>query len=314
MPSSTTVTSRRRFLATTSVTTLLPALTSSPALAAPAKPFKLNFILASSMYGKLPIDTVLTQLKPTDATHIDIWPASHANHREQIEKLGHDKFSQLLKKHNAKVGIYTVYNPGILKSKPWMPVCKKFGGSILVANAPGPRNLTGKKLQTAVDAFAKKLDPILKHAESHNLKIAIENHSGSLINSPEAQQRLLKTLPNKNLGIALAPYHLPQDPKLLSDLILKLNKRLFHFYAWQHGMGCSKKLPKHQELLQMPGRGSLNFAPLVAALRKINYAHWTSPFMHPVPRGIPILPTAKETTKEILRAQTYLSNLIPKSA
>lgn len=70
-----------------------------------------------------------------------------------------------------------------------------------------------------------------------------------------------------------------------------------------------KKLPKEQELLQMPGRGKLNFAPIVEALRKIRYEGFVEIFMHPVPRGIPILPTAKEVTAEINRARKYLQSL-----
>jgi len=32
--------------------------------------------------------------------------------------------------------------------------------------------------------------------------------------------------------------------------------------------------------------------------------------MHPVPRGIPILPTTKETTNEIIRAKKYLDDFL----
>ena len=78
------------------------------------------------------------------------------------------------------------------------------------------------------------------------------------------------------------------------------------FYAWQYGMGCMKKLPKEQELLQMPGRGELDFKPILQSLKSVNYSGYTSVFMHPVPRGIPILPTAKETTEEINRSKNYL--------
>ena len=44
------------------------------------------------------------------------------------------------------------------------------------------------------------------------------------------------------------------------------------FYAWQHGQGASKKLPKAEELEQLPGRGSLDFAPMVAALKNTRYS------------------------------------------
>jgi sugar phosphate isomerase/epimerase len=82
------------------------------------------------------------------------------------------------------------------------------------------------------------------------------------------------------------------------------------FYAWQHGMGCMKKLPKEQELLQMPGRGKLDFAPLVKALRKVRYSGLTSIFMHPVPRGIPILADATACTAEINKARKYLDGCL----
>ena len=72
-------------------------------------------------------------------------------------------------------------------------------------------------------------------------------------------------------------------------------------------MGCHKKLPKEQELLQLPGRGKLNFSPLLGALRDIKYTGWTEIFMHPVPRGIPILKTTTAVTSEINRSRSYLS-------
>jgi sugar phosphate isomerase/epimerase len=80
------------------------------------------------------------------------------------------------------------------------------------------------------------------------------------------------------------------------------------FYAWQHGDGCMTKLPKEQELLQMPGRGPLDFGPLVKALVDIKYQGWTEIFMHPVPRGIPILETAQEVTAEINKSRAYLAD------
>jgi hypothetical protein len=105
----------------------------------------------------------------------------------------------------------------------------------------------------------------------------------------------------------LAPYHLPQREALIQDLIRSLGADgIALFYAWQHGQGCTEKLPKEQELLQMPGRGPLDFVPLLGALREINYGGWTEIFMHPVPRGIPILNTTAEVTEEICRARDYL--------
>ena len=62
--------------------------------------------------------------------------------------------------------------------------------------------------------------------------------------------------------------------------------------------------------MQLPGRGSLDFAPVLAVLKRIGYAGWTEIFMHPVPRGIPILDTAGEVTAEVNRARRYLEGLV----
>ena len=138
------------------------------------------------------------------------------------------------------------------------------------------------------------------------MTIGIENHGSSLIDSPGSIKWFAEFSGSGHLGIALAPYHLPQDSGLIANLIGDLGERLAHFYAWQYGMGCQEKLPKEQELLQLPGRGSLDFVPIIASLRKINYKGWTEVFMHPVPRGIPIMPTAAEVSEEINRARQYL--------
>jgi hypothetical protein len=45
-------------------------------------------------------------------------------------------------------------------------------------------------------------------------------------------------------------------------------------------------------------------------LREIKFTGPTEIFMHPTPRGIPILPTAAETTAEIIRAKQHLDSLI----
>ena len=48
---------------------------------------------------------------------------------------------------------------------------------------------------------------------------------------------------------------------MMARLIEDLGNRIKLFYAWQHGMGAATKLPKEQELLQMPGRGASTLPP-----------------------------------------------------
>jgi sugar phosphate isomerase/epimerase len=276
------------------------------ALAAAKEGFALDYIVASSMYGCLPLAEILPEVPKTGADHIDIWPRGHANQREQMEEMGHEKFAELLSKHGVKLGMLTHYDLGPFRLQPEMKVAQKFGASILISGAHGPRKLKGDALRKAVGEFAEKMKPHVAAAEEHGVTIGIENHGNSLIQSPDSMRWLAELAPSKHIGVALAPYHLPQDPKLIADLIQALGGRLVHFYAWQHGKGCHKKMPREDEHQQMPGRGSLDFVPLMAALRRIDYKGWTSVFMHPTPRGIPIMDTAAEVTAEIIRAQEYL--------
>jgi len=277
-------------------------------LAAPP-PFRLRWMLGSCMYGTTDVASILPEVAKIGAEHIDIWPRVHGNQREQVEAMGHDRFAALLAKHRVKLGMITQYKRGPFGLEPELPVAKTLGATLLITGARGPKGLEGGALKAACRRFATQMEPHVAAAEKHGLTIGIENHGGSLVSSPDSIRWFAEFAKSRHIGIALAPYHLPQDAGLLAKIIEDLGPKLVHFYAWQHGKGCMKKLPKEEELLQMPGRGPLDFAPLVAALRKIDYRGWTEIFMHPVPRGIPILPTTAEVTAEINRSRRYLEKV-----
>ena len=291
----------------------LAAAFSPGRLLAREPPFRLRYILGSCMYGTTKLSEIVPEVRRIGAEHIDIWPRVHGDQREQMEAMGHERFAALLEEHRIKLGILTRYDLGPFNLAREMRVAKKLEAKLIICGSRGPKDLQGKELRSAVKAFAEKLKPTISLAEERGITLGIENHGGSLIRSPDSQRWFVDEASSKHVGIALAPYHLPQNPAVLAKLIEDLGPRLAHFYAWQHGMGCHKKLPKEQELLQMPGRGSLDFTPILAALRKIDYRGWTEIFMHPVPRGIPILDTTAKVTAEINRARRYLEERLAKA-
>lgn len=291
----------------------LPLLvTSHAADPAPLKqePFQLKYIVGSCMYGYSPVGEILPEVNKVGATAIDIWPKVHGNQREQLDELGEEKFAELLKMHNVSLECITQYKLGPFGLQEEMQLAKRLGCHLMVTGGSGPKGLKGDELKGAVATFVEKMKPHLAAAEEAGVVIAIENHGNNLIDSPDSLKWLKELAPSPALGIALAPYHLPQDAKLLAGLIRDLGDSTKMFYAWQHGKGCMEKLPKDEELLQMPGRGDLDFAPLLEALRDIRYTGWTEVFMHPVPRGIPILETTSEVTAEINRGRAYLDAIL----
>lgn len=276
--------------------------------------FQLKYMLGSCMYGYTELAEILPEVKKIGATAIDLWPKVHGNQREQLDELGEDKFVSLLRRADVSVGCITQYQLGPFGLQEEMQLAKRLGCRTIVTGGKGPRGLAGQELKNAVAEFIEHMKPHLAVAEETGVTIAIENHGNNLIESPDSLKWLADLRPSPNLGIALAPYHLPQNTKSLSDLIRSLGDSINVFYAWQHGMGCMEKLPKAQELLQMPGRGGLDFTPLLAALRDIRYEGWSEIFMHPVPRGIPILESTGAVTSEINRSRAYLQQCLTRLA
>ena len=270
------------------------------------KPFQLKYMLGSCMYGYQYVGEIFPEVRKTGATAIDIWPKVHGNQREQLHDLGEEKFAAMLEQHKISLGCITQYKLGPFGLRDEMRLAQRMGCKTIVTGGQGPVGMKGSELKRAVKGFIEKLRPHLAVAEETGVTIAIENHANNLIESPDSLKWLAEFAPKKQLGIALAPYHLPQVEKDLSRLIETLGDSIAVFYAWQHGMGCHKKLPKEQELLQLPGRGKLDFAPLLGALKRINYSGWVEIFMHPVPRGVPILETAELVTTEINKSRDYL--------
>ena len=284
----------------------------APGLLAAAEPksFGLSYMVGSSMYGTLKLEDILPEVRKMGADSIDLWPLRHGDQREQMEAMGHEKFAELLRKHNVKLGMTTRYDQGPFGLQDEMRVLRKFGGRLVISGSKGPRDVEGDEAKRAVKQFIDEMKPHVEVAEELGVVIGIENHAHALLSTPDSIRYFGEFSPSKHLGVALAPYHLPQDEKHLAKLIEDLGPALAHFYAWQHGQGCMNEQPKEQELEQMPGRGVLDFKPILAALKKIDYQGWTEIFMHPFPRGIPIMPTLAEVTAEINRARGYLEECV----
>ena len=300
---------RRDFSKYSAVSCALSVIPNSLGLAGNDSDFKLNYMLPSCMYGYEKLESILPESSKIGATAIDLWPKVHGDQREQVDAMGEEKFSQLLQKFDVRLGCITQYKLGPFGLKDEIKFANRFGCKTIVTGGKGPSGLAGTELKTAVKKFAAQMKPHLEWAAENKVTIAIENHGNNLIDSPDSLKWLVE-FTDESLGIALAPYHLEQDPKLIAELIKSLRNRISVFYAWQHGKGCMKKLPKEQELLQMPGRGELDFEPILSALKSVDYSGWTEIFMHPFPRGIKILDTIDAVTTEINHSRDHLDTIL----
>lgn len=304
----TTTCTRRAFCRVAATASALAAL--RPCLAEPAERFRLRYVLGSCMYGKTKLAEIVPEVRKTGAEHIDLWPAPHGDQREQMDAMGVDRLIALLAANRVRLGMTTRYDLGPLNLAEELRLLGKLGGQLVITGSVGPKDVAGAEAKAAVAKFVEQMRPQVAVAEECGVTIGIENHARALIATPDSIRYLAEMSPSPRLGIALAPYHLPQEERELARMIEDLGPKLVHFYAWEHGLGCMKKMPKAEELQQMPGRGKLDFRPILAALQKIAYPGWTEIFMHSTPRGIPILDTTAEVTAEIVRARKYLEGCL----
>lgn len=273
-------------------------------------PWSPRYLLGSCLYGYSPLSEIVPEVGKVGADALDIWPMVHGNQREQLDELGEAKFLAMLDQHSVQLGCITQYKLGPFALQDEMRLAKRLGCSTMVTGARGPTGLKGSELKQAIIQFIEQMKPHLAVAEENSVTIAIENHANNLIESADSLRWLAELRPSTHLAIGLAPYHLPQDSPQLAKLIGELGDSLAVFYAWQHGLGSQQKMPKSDELMQLPGRGPLDFKPIFQALRNVRFSGWTEIFMHPFPRGVSILETTDQVSAEIIRARDYISTCL----
>jgi sugar phosphate isomerase/epimerase len=279
---------------------------------ASAERWRPRFILASALYGGSPLEAILPEVARAGCDTIDLWPRPHGTQREEVDRLGPERVRKRFEAAGVGLGSIACYKPGPFALAGEFDVATRLGGEgvILVTGCPGDADLAGDPLDRALRDFLERLGPGIEAARQAGGFIAIENHAKSLLKSPESIRRLAALAKSDRVGIALAPHHLPQDPALLAELAHDLGPKLLFVYAQQHGRGAWEKVPKEEELLQMPGRGPLDFGPLLRQLAAMRYAGPIEIFMHPTPRGVPILDSVEAVTAEVNRSRTHLESLV----
>jgi sugar phosphate isomerase/epimerase len=86
-------------------------------------------------------------------------------------------------------------------------------------------------------------------------------------------------------------------------------------YFQEHSEGIRAKVAKEIEMQQMPGfGGALDYRPIVKALREIGYRGLVEIFMHPTPRGVPILPSVGEISAAVNKSRRYIEDCLAQTA
>jgi sugar phosphate isomerase/epimerase len=288
------------------------AAAAAPSIAAPAPAsFRFSYVLASALYGDMKLASILPEVAKTGSAGLDIWGKQHGTQREEIDVMGIDAAAEAFAAAQVKVLVSTRYPLGPFGLQPEMPVLQRFGGKVIVTGSSGPKEVPPGELQSLMKGFLEKMKPHADAAAEHGQVIAVENHSSQLLYSPDSIEAFADLNTHPALGVAFAPHHLHDAIDQIPALIRALGSRnLPFFYFQEYGIGAKQTVAKEVELEQLPGRGKLDYTPIVAALREIGFTGYAEIFMHPTPRGVPILPTAAEITDAVNESRDYIEKCL----
>ncbi len=260
--------SRRAFLGQVTAAGCAAALGQRQASAAEDEaPWTMRLSTSSIHYLHLPIEQACERIAKLGFEAVDIWSAHQGcPHLDEVAKrLGAEGLRRVLDQQRLTLFAFSVYAGGYAR---YAQLLGESGGGVAVQGSAGP--CEPSELTARMKAFLEALKPLAELAEKHNSYLAIENHGHALLDSLDSFKAFVDLNQSPRLGIALAPYHVQAGKASVEEAIKICGGQLLFFYAWEHAGGVG----------QLPGHGSTDFRPWLAALAKIRYRGYVNPFMH----------------------------------
>jgi D-psicose/D-tagatose/L-ribulose 3-epimerase len=151
------------------------------------------------------------------------------------------------------------YVKGLIDQAAAMGCPSVIGPIYSVVGLIGPHDDVEKKHQ--FELVVKNLKPLAKHAESKGVTLCIEplnRFETDFLNTCDQGLKLVKAVGSKAVKLHLDTFHMNIEEKNQAAAILKAGKHLGHFHACGSDRGT-------------PGGDHIDWKPIVAALKKINY-------------------------------------------
>ena len=152
-----------------------------------------------------------------------------------------------------------IYIKELINQAAQMGCPRVIGPMYSVVGKKGPVSPTQHKHEFA--SVVKHLKALAKHAQSKGVSLCIEplnRFETDFLNTCDQGLKLVKAIGEKNVGLHLDTFHMNIEEKDQAAAIRKVGKHLIHFHACGTDRG-------------IPGNDSLQWAPIVKALRSIRY-------------------------------------------
>jgi sugar phosphate isomerase/epimerase len=146
-------------------------------------------------------------------------------------------------------------------------LCRDLGGKILVFGSPQQRNLVpGMSHEQGVELAAEVFRAAMPELEKCGVTLAVEPlgpAEGNFLLTAAAGVDLIERVGSPNCRLHLDCKAMSSETTPIPDLIRQFARYMVHFHA-------------NDPNRQGPGFGELDFAPIFAALRDVNYEGWVS--------------------------------------
>jgi sugar phosphate isomerase/epimerase len=236
----------------------------------------LHFSASSLPFSSLSLKDVCQKIAGLGFEAVDLWNTNqvfHCPHLIEIAKIGPDAARRIFEDSRLKLASFTLYMFDYPEYAKYAKLLHECGGGGCVGIRESKydvKDTSYDELKREMKALFERLKPEIELADRYGDVMAIENHSDALLNSLDSFKLFVELNPSKQVGVALAPYHLQRANVPIDQVIDLLRDRIKFVYAWQFGEGMQ----------QLPGVGPFDFTPMLAQLKKIGYTGYVNPFMH----------------------------------
>jgi len=146
-------------------------------------------------------------------------------------------------------------------------LCRDLGGDVMVLGSPQQRNYPeSQTAEQAMEAAAECLKSVVPALEEYQVRIAVEplgRTEGNFLNTAADGRQLVERIDSGQVGLHLDVKAMSDESKPIDQIIRDNADVLMHFHA-------------NDPNLKGPGMGEVDFKPIFAALKEVNYDGWVS--------------------------------------
>src|SRR5437764_831518 len=154
-----------------------------------------------------------------------------------------------------------------------LSLCAELGAPHITTEPGGPL-APGQSRQEAIDLFVEVLKPLAEHAHDLGVLLLIEPEPGLLLETTDQYLEVAERLDAPSVGLNFDVGHAYCVGEDLPRAIAKLAPHIRHYHV--EDIAASRV---HHHLV--PGTGAIDFAAVVAAIRRTGYDGWLTVELYP---------------------------------